>query len=116
MRVYVDCGLGGELVMRQSRTGFAVFLNNAPIYWLSKKQGSCEVNTFGSKFTAMKQAVEYVQGLTYKSRMFDVPCEEPTFVYGDSKSVLSNMTVPSSMLKKKMNSLAYHFIREGCDR
>ena len=116
MRVYVDCDLGGELVTRRSRTGFAVFLNNAPIYWMSKKQGSCEVSTFGSEFTAMKQAVEYVRGLRYKLRMLGIPCDEPTFFYGDNKSVLSNTTVPASTLKKKMNSLSYHFVREGCAR
>ena len=116
MRVYVDCDLGGELVTRRSRTGFAVFLNNAPIYWMSKKQGSCEVSTFGSEFTAMKQAVEYVRGLRYKLRMLGIPCEEPSFVYGDNKSVLANTSVPASTLKKKMNSLSYHFVREGCAR
>ena len=116
MRVYVDCDLGGELVTRRSRTGFAVFLNNAPIYWMSKKQGSCEVSTFGSEFTAMKQAVEYVRGLRYKLRMLGIPCEEPSFVYGDNKSVLANTLVPASTLKKKMNSLSYHFVREGCTR
>ena len=63
MVVYVDCDLGGDLVTRRSRTGFAVFLNSAPVYWMSKKQTGCEVSTFGSEFTAMKQALEYVQGL-----------------------------------------------------
>ena len=116
MVVYVDCDLGGELVTRRSRTGFAVFLNSAPIYWLSKKQTSCEVSTYGSELTAMKQAVEYVRGLRYKLRMMGIPCDEPTFVYGDNKSVLANTTMPASTIKKKMNSLSYHFIREGCAR
>jgi len=116
MVVYVDCDLGGELVTRRSRTGFAVFLNGAPIYWLSKKQTSCEVSTYGSELTAMKQAVEYVRGLRYKLRMMGIPCDEPTFVYGDNKSVLANTTMPASTIKKKMNSLSYHFIREGCAR
>jgi len=116
MRVYVDCDLGGDCVTRRSRTGFAVFLNSAPIHWMSKKQSSCEVSTFGSEFTAMKQAVEYVRGLRYKLRMLGIPCDEPTFVYGDNKSVLANTTVPGSTIKKKMNSLSYHFIREGCAR
>ena len=51
--VYVDCDLGGDCVTRRSRTGFAVFLNNAPLHWMSRKQTSCEVSTFGSEFTAM---------------------------------------------------------------
>ncbi|KAL7536256.1 hypothetical protein ACHAWF_008726, partial [Thalassiosira exigua] len=33
---YVDCDLGGDCVTRRSRTGFAVFLNGAPLYWMSK--------------------------------------------------------------------------------
>ena len=61
--VYVDCDLGGDCVTRRSRTGYAVFINGAPLYWMSKKQSSCEVSTFGSEFTAMKQALEYVRGL-----------------------------------------------------
>ena len=116
MTVYVDCDLGGDCVTRRSRTGFAIFLNGAPIYWFSKKQASCEVSTFGSEFTAMKQAVEYVRGLRYKLRMMGIPCDEPAYVYGDNMSVLNNTTVPASTLKKKMNSLSYHFVREGCAR
>ena len=42
-----------------------------------------------------------------------IPVTEPCFVMGDNQSVLSNISVPNSMLKKKSNSIAYHFIREG---
>ena len=48
--------------------------------------------------------------------MMGIPCEDPTFVYGDNKSVLANTSMPGSTLKKKMNSLSYHFISEGCAR
>ena len=58
MRVFVDADHAGDQVTRQSRKGFIVFLNNAPIYWSSKKQTSCETSTFGSEFVAMKQATE----------------------------------------------------------
>ncbi len=56
MRVYVDRDHAGDLVTRHSWMGFIVFLNNVPIYWSSKKQGSCKTSTFGSKFVLMKQA------------------------------------------------------------
>jgi hypothetical protein len=116
MVVNVDSDHAGESLTRRSRTGFAVFLNKAPIYWLSKKQLSCETSTFGSEFTAMKQAVEYVRGLRYKLRMLGIPCEEPAYVFGDNQSVLANTTAPHSQLKKKSNSIAYHFVRDGCAR
>jgi hypothetical protein len=60
MRVFVDADHAGDQVTHRSWMGFIVFLNNAPIYWSSKKQMSCETSTFGSEFVAMKQAMEYV--------------------------------------------------------
>ena len=116
MTVYVDCDLGGACVTRRSRTGFAVFINGAPIYWMSKKQSSCEVSTYGSELTAMKQSVEYVCGIRYKLRMIGILCEYLVFVYGDNKSVLANTSMLGSTLNKKMNLLSYHFIREGFAR
>ena len=116
MRVYVDSDLAGCHVTRRSRTGFVVFLNNAPIYWYSKKQNSCETSTFGAEFCAMKQATEYVRGLRYKLRMMGIRVDEPAFVFGDNQSVLANTTNPASTLKKKSNAIAYHFVREGCAR
>ena len=116
MRAYVDADHAAEVVTRRSRTGFLVYLNNAPIYWSSKKQNSVETSSFGSEFMAMKHCTEYVRGLRYKLRMMGIPCELPTFIYGDNKSVLANTTVPDSTLKKKSNSIAYHFVREGCAR
>ena len=65
----------------------------------------------------MKTACEYVRGLRYKLRMMgiDLMCE-PTFIYGDNQSVLCNTTLPDSKLKKKSNSVAYHYVREGVAR
>ena len=74
------------------------------------------VSTFGPKFTAMKQACEYVMGLRYRLRMMGIPVDEPAFVFGDNKSVLADTTVPGATLKKKMKSISYHFVREGCAR
>ena len=77
--VYVNCDLGGDCVTRRSRNGFAMFLNGAPIYWTSKKKLSCEVSTYGSELTAMKESVEYVCGIRYKLQMMGIPCEDPDF-------------------------------------
>ena len=93
-----------------------MFLNNALIYWSSKKLNSCETSSFGSEFVALKQATEYVRGLRYKLRMMGIPVDEPAFVFGDNQSVLCKTTVPGSTLKKKQYVLAYHFVREGVAR
>ena len=65
----------------------------------------------------MKQCCEYLRGLRYKLRMMGIECEGPAYIEGDNQSVLANTTIPESTLKKKRQSLCYHFVREGvaCD-
>ena len=113
MRAFVDSDHAGDSITRRSRTGFLIFLNSAPIYWYSRKQGSCETSSFGSEFIAMKTCCEYIRGLRYKLRMMGIPVDLPTYVFGDNQSVLANTSMPHSTLKKKSSSIAFHFVREG---
>jgi hypothetical protein len=113
MRVFVDSDHAGDTVTRRSRTGFLVYLNNALVYWTSKKQTGVETSSFGSEFMAMKHATEYVRGLRYKLRSMGIPVDDCTYIFGDNQSVLANTTAPHSQLKKKSNSVAYHHCREG---
>ena len=116
MRAFVDADHATDSMTRKSRTGFLVYVNSAPVYWLSKKQTGVETSSFGSEFIAMKLCVEYLRGLRYKLQMMGIPCHGPAYVYGDNKSVLANTTIPESTLKKKCHSISYHFIREGVAR
>ena len=74
---------------------------------------SVESSSFGSEFIAMKQYCEYIWGLRHKLRMMRIPCVGPTYIDGDNQSVLANTSGPNSQLKKKSQSIAYHFIHEG---
>ena len=93
-----------------------MFLNNAPIYWSSKKQMSCGMSTYGSELVAMKQATEFVHGLLYKLRMFGISVSKPAYIFGNNQLVLCNTTKPGSMLNKKVRAILYHFICKGCAR
>ena len=112
----VDADHATDTVTRRSRSGFLVYINSALVYWFSKKQTSVESSSFGSEFCAMKLCCEYLRGLRYKLRMMGIPVIGPVFMYGDNQSVLNNTTIPESQLKKKSQSIAYHFIREGVAR
>ena len=116
LRAKVDADHAGDTVTRRSQTSFLVYLNCSPIYWSSKKQTSVESSSFGSEFIAMKQCCEYVRGLRYRLRMMGIPCEGPTYIHGDNQSLLANTSIPDSILKKKSQSIAYHFVREGAAR
>lgn len=38
------------------------------------------------------------------------------YIYGDNQSVLCNLSIPESVLKKKSQSIAYHYVHEGVSR
>ena len=72
IKAYADSDYAGEQKSRRSRTGFIVHLNNAYIYWYSKRQTGVETSSLGSKFIAMKQCCEYLQGLRFKLRSMGI--------------------------------------------
>jgi len=112
----VDADHASDTVSRRSRTGFLVYINSALVYWFSKKQNSVESSSFGSEFIAMKQCCKYLRGLRYKLRMMGIPVYGPCYIQGDNQSVLANTSIPESALKKKSQSIAYHFVQEGVVR
>jgi hypothetical protein len=93
--------------------GILVYLNCVPILWYSKAQTTVETSTFGSEFVALRIMVEKLDALRYKLRMLGIPIDGPANVFCDKKSVVTNATVPTSTLKKKHNSIAYHRVREA---
>ena len=116
IRAKVDADHASDSVSRRSRTGFLVWVNSSLVHWWSKKQTSVETSSFGSEFVAMKQCCEYLRGLRYKLRMMGIPVNGPCYISGDNQSVLANTTNPGSTLKKKSQSIAYHYVREGVAR
>mmetsp|Transcript_30594 Transcript_30594/g.40655 ORF Transcript_30594/g.40655 Transcript_30594/m.40655 type:complete len:148 (-) Transcript_30594:278-721(-) len=100
MSVNVDSNHAGDCVTRRSRPGYIVYLNNAPIYWYSKKQGGIETSSFDAEFIALKQCMEYIRGLRYKLRMMGMPVEGPAFIFGDNQSVLANSSKPGYLVRE----------------
>jgi hypothetical protein len=110
---YVDANHAGNLANRRSHSGILVYVNNALILWYSKRQNTVESSSFGSEFVALRIATELIEALRYKLRMFGVPVEDPTNVYCDNKSVVTNASVPTSVLSKRHNAICYHRVREA---
>lgn len=113
LHVFVDSDHAGDKMSRRSQTGILIFCNRAPIGWISKKQNSVQNSTFGSEFCALKHAVELIEALRYKLRMFGIPVEGPSNVYCDNEAVYKNASTPNSVLNKKHHSIAYHYCRQA---
>ena len=113
MAAYVDADHAGNLATRRSHSGLLLFLNNTPILWYSKRQNTVESLSFGSEFIAMRIAVEVIEALRYKLRMFGVPIDGSCDLFCDNRSVVTNASIPTSMLNRKHNAICYHRVREA---
>ena len=110
---YVDASHAANKKTRRSHSGYIIFVNRAPIIWYSKRQQTVEASTFSSEYIALKTCIEAIQTLRFKLRMFGVPMEkgDPTKIYCDNQSVVTNSSNVESMLNKKHNSIAFHYTR-----
>jgi len=108
---HTDASHAANKVTRRSHTGFIIFLNKAPIIWLSKRQNTVEASTFSSEFIATKVCVEYIAALRLKLRMFSVSVSESTKVLCGNECVVKNCTLLESTLAKKHNAIVYHTVR-----
>jgi hypothetical protein len=62
---------------------------------------------------ASRIATEFILEIRYMLRSLGVALDGLSLMLGDNISVFLNTTVPSSVLKKKHNAIAYHRVREA---
>ena len=113
LTTFVDANLMHDLVTGHSSSGILHFLNQTPIDWFTKRQKQVETATYGSEFMAACQAIEQIMDLCYALRMFGVPLDGPSWLFGDNRSVVTSSTLPHSTLGKCWNALSYHHCHEA---
>ena len=69
---YVDSDHARDKLTRRSVTGIILLLNNTPIVWTSKRQGTVETSTYGTELIATRMAVELLIAWRYNLRMLGV--------------------------------------------
>ena len=109
---FVESDQAGDRLTRRSQSGILLFCNSAPIYWYSQKQNMFEASTYGAELVALSLEAELVASLCYKLRMFGIPVDGTSNILCDNESVYRNVSFADSILKKKHNSICYHFVRE----
>ena len=84
-----------------------------PIDWFSKKQGTVETATYGSEFVAHRTGTEQIMDIRFTLRYMGVPIDGPSWLFWDICLVITSSTIPSSILSKRHNALAYHCVHEA---
>jgi len=54
-----------------------------------------------------------IEALRYKLRCFGVPVQGSSDILCDNQSVVTNSSVPTSVLNKRHNAICYHRVREA---
>jgi hypothetical protein len=114
MTVYVDSDHAYDLVTRRSIHRNPCYAkSHTSIKWVSKRQKTVETSTYGSELVASRVAAELILEIRYMLWSLGVALNGPALMLGDNMSVVLNTTVPSSVLKKKHDAIAYHHVREA---
>ena len=113
LTTFVDANPMHILMTGCSCSSILHFLNQTPIDWFSKRQKQVETATYGSEFMAARQAIEQIMDIHYMLRMFGVPLDGLSWLFGDNRSVVTSSTLPHSTLGKHWNALSYHHCHEA---
>jgi len=97
----------------RSHSGILIYFNNALILSFSKRQNTVESSSFGSELVALRIATDMIEALMYKLSCFGIPIDGPATVLCDNKLVVTNSSVPVSVLNKRHNDICYHRVREA---
>ena len=111
--LFVDASNGSDKDTMKSVTAYHVLLGQTVVQTYSKRQNTIETSTYGSELVASKIAVEAALAMRQKLRMLGIKVSKPTTILCDNQSVVYNMTLPSSTLKKKHHLLSWNKCREA---
>ena len=110
---FFDSSHASCLMTRRSTTCVLLFVNGTIIRWYSKRQNCVETSTYGSEIVAGRIAVDLAVELRYNLRMLGAPVKGTTVLFGDNKSMVTNTSLPHSVLKKRHSANNYHRVREA---
>jgi hypothetical protein len=116
MTVYVVVDHAHDLVTRRSITVILIMLDDMPIRLISKLQKEVEISTYGSELVASRNATELILEIRRMARSLGVALDGLESMLGDNMSVVLitiNNAVPSILLKKKHNAIAYHLVKDA---
>ena len=109
---FVDANLQHCKVTGKSATGILLHVvNQTPVDWFSKRQGTVETSTYASEFVAARIATEHIIDLRITLQSMGVPLDGPSWMLGDNESVVNSSTIPQSVMAKRHTALSYHRVR-----
>ena len=111
--LFVDASHASDLDTRRSVSSHWLFMGRTLLTAYSKRQNTIESATYGSELVSFRLAVDKAVAARADLRALGMKVSKPAVILCDSQSVVANMQLPSSSLKKKHLSVAFHRGREA---
>ena len=102
---YLDTNYAVDRANMRSQYGIIIYVNNAPIIWYSESQNMVEDSSFASGFVEIGIETEIIEALWYKLRYFVMTTDGDAEVFCENKAVVNNSIIPTSVLKKRHNTI-----------
>ena len=119
LMAYADADWAGCHDTRRSTTGILIKINNAPVYWASKRQSLVTLSSAEAEYVSLSQCGKQIINLRrlFKEFQLNQPIsEEPnipaTQIITDSTSAISLITKPSVSERNKHIDIKAHHIKE----
>jgi hypothetical protein len=110
MVAYSDASFAvGEL--KQSISGFIVFVNGIPLLWGSLKQTVVVDSTCSAEYVASSICCKQVLQAENMLQFLDFTCPKPYTVYTDSQACLHIANSSSKLGKVRHVAIRYHLVR-----
>ena len=111
MTHHFDANLMHNVVDGKAVTGCVHFINETPIMWHSKKQGTVETATHGAEFASARTCMEQIADLRNTLQCLGADPGPVGHVFGDNEAMINSSKFPHAQLKKRHDILSFHCVR-----
>jgi hypothetical protein len=100
---------------RKSTSGYAFFLNGAPISSASRKQQTVALSTAEAEYVALAAATQEALWLRALLEELGLHQEQPTLLLQDNQSAIAIAKNPEFHARTKHIDIRHHFVRDAVE-
>lgn len=119
LEAYSDSDWAGCHETRRSTTGMVIKVNNAPVYWSSKRQSTVALSSSEAEYIALSSCAKQItwmrrlfNELLTSSKLEDEPHLHPSSMYTDSQSALSLTLKQAISERNKHIEMKCHHVKD----